>query len=262
MSRLPEERRARILDRLRRDGRVYAAALSTELKVSEDTIRRDLRDLAAAGHLQRVHGGALPKAPSTEAFSLRAMRQTAAKNALARAAARLIEDGQVVVMDGGTTTLELARELPHERRITVITNSPPIAVELADHPTAQVHMLAGQMNKTAWVVTGAETLEGISRVRADLCILGVCSLDPEMGITTAERQEALLKRRMIDGAAEVMAIVTANKLGTATSFVVAPVSELTHIVTDETRTDVLEAYRATGITVTSAGECATARGDV
>src|SRR4029453_15208402 len=104
--------------------------------VSEDTIRRDLRELAEADLLQRVHGGALPHSPAVASFAVRQGQAPAAKQAIARAAAQLVRDGQVIILDGGTTTLQVAQLLPVDLRATVVTNSPPIAIARPEHPHA------------------------------------------------------------------------------------------------------------------------------
>src|SRR3954470_13568583 len=118
---LNAERRAVILDSLRRDGRVVASELSSRFGVSEDTVRRDLRELAEEGLLQRVYGGAVPRTSVPPAFSRRQTESLPAKSAIGAAAARFIQDGQVVLLDGGTTPLEVAKHLPPERRLTVVT---------------------------------------------------------------------------------------------------------------------------------------------
>src|SRR5580765_3748163 len=146
---LTEERREVILDRLARDGKVVVADLSSSLVVSLDTIRRDLQELAEAGLVRRVHGGALPSAGGARPYSVRREQAHAAKAAIASATARLLRDGQVIVLDAGTTTLEVARHLPAELHATVITNSPPIAVELSDHPNVDVTVLGGVLDKDA-----------------------------------------------------------------------------------------------------------------
>src|SRR2546425_11319036 len=117
---LTAERRQHILETLRREGKVLATELSEALHVSEDTIRRDLRELSEAGLLQRVHGGALPRSPASASFAARQSQAPAAKEAIARAAAQLVHTGQVIILDGGTTTLLVAQRLPGDLRATVI----------------------------------------------------------------------------------------------------------------------------------------------
>lgn len=247
---LTEERRQIILDRLRADGKVVAAELSAQLEVSPDTIRRDLHELAESGLLRRVHGGALPPTVGARPYAVRREHAPAAKAAIARATAGLLRDDQVIFLDGGTTTLEVARSLRPELRATVVTNSPPIAVALAEHPHVEVAMLGGMLEKEARVVVGAATVEALRTIRADVLVLGVCSLHPEVGITVLELEESFVKRAMIAQAAEVIAVASADKLGSAAPYVVAPIGELTHIVTDRTvSSDELDRYRALGVEI-------------
>src|SRR5262249_13425630 len=128
---LAEERRHAILERLRRDGKVVATELSSSLSVSPDTVRRDLSELADAGMRRRVHRRAVPPTVGAQAYAVRREQATEAKAAIARAAGALFRSGQVILLDSGTTTLEVARHLPRDLDATVITNSPPIAVALA-----------------------------------------------------------------------------------------------------------------------------------
>jgi DeoR/GlpR family transcriptional regulator of sugar metabolism len=229
---LTAERRQEILGRLKRDGKVVASELVASLGVSEDTVRRDLRDLADQGLLQRVHGGALPAAPPSGPFTRRLEHAHDAKVALAEAALPLLDGARVIVLDSGTTALELARRLPNGYDGTVVTNSPPIATALAAHPRAEVVLLGGRLNKDAQAAVGAATVEALHTIRADVCVLGICSLHPEAGVTTLDHEEAHVKRAMVACAGEVIAMATADKLRTASPWVVARVSDVAHLVTD------------------------------
>jgi DeoR/GlpR family transcriptional regulator of sugar metabolism len=247
---LTAERRQHILATLRRDGKVLASELSVALGVSEDTIRRDLRELAEADLLQRVHGGALPRSPAAASFAARQGQAPSAKQVIARAAAQLVRDGQVIILDGGTTTLQVAQRLPVDLRATVVTNSPPIAIVLAEHPQVEVVIVGGRLYKHSLVAIGAGAVETLRAIRADICMLGVCSLHPQDGISVPDLEEAHVKRAMIAGAAEVVALASAEKLGTAAPYIVGPIGDLTHIVTErEIPDEVLAAYRAQGITL-------------
>jgi DeoR/GlpR family transcriptional regulator of sugar metabolism len=247
---LTDERRAVILDRLRTHGRVLAADLTGELGVSSDTIRRDLRELDEAGLLRRVHGGALPRYGDASPFHARARRAPEAKASIARRAAACVSDGQVIVLDAGTTTLEVARALREDLRATVVTTSPPIAMELADHPGLQVTVIGGTLRPSSLATVGAAAVEAMRMIRADVVFLGVCGLHPKIGVTTEDLEERHVKAAMIEGAAEVIALADHDKLGTAMSVVVAPLSAVTHLVTDADVDDrALAPYRALGIEV-------------
>lgn len=247
---LTAERRRSILRTLQSEGKVYASELSKTLHVSEDTIRRDLRELATAGVLQRVHGGALPRLPANSGFTARQQQTPEAKAALAQAAIRLIRQDQVIILDGGTTLLQVAQHLPSDLHATVITNSPPIALALAEHPTVEVIMTGGKLYKQELVTIGVETVEAFHNIRADLCFLGIGSVHPDVGISTLSLEEAYTKRAMIASAAEVVALSSAEKLGTAAPYIVGPLSDLTHLVTERSvSNEVLVPYRAAGITI-------------
>jgi DeoR/GlpR family transcriptional regulator of sugar metabolism len=250
---LSAERRHVILEQLRREGRVVATELSQTLGVSVDTVRRDLRELHEDGLLQRVHGGALPPVAGARPYAVRREQATVAKEAIARRAASMLHDDQVILLDAGTTTLEVARHLLPDLRATVITNSPAIAIALAEHASVEVAMLGGVLAKEPRAVVGAATVEALRSIRADVLVLGVCSLHPEIGITVLELEESYVKRAMVASAADVIAVSAADKLGSAGPYVVGPIDELTHLVVEGTlAADELEPYRAHGIEVVTA----------
>ncbi len=252
---LKPERHRKILDRLRADGRVLASELSAELGVSDDTVRRDLADLAGAGVLQRVHGGAVPTSPAVTVGSYAARERQApeAKRAVARAAAALVRDGQAVLLDGGTTARLAAEALAPGLRATVITHSPTVADVLAEHPGVEVVLLGGRLQKVSRVAVGAATVEAVRMVRADVYLLGVGAVHPEVGLSTDDLEEAHVKRAMIAGAAEVVALATSEKLGTAARYVFGAASDLTHLVTDAGADEAaLAAYARLGVTVVRA----------
>lgn len=247
---LTEERRQLILERLRRDGKVVAAELSQDLDVSPDTVRRDLRELADAQLLRRVHGGALPPAVGARSYADRLEQAPAAKAAIGRATSRLFRSGQVILLDAGTTTLEVARHLPAELEATVVTNSPPIAVALADHPSVEVSVVGGMLAKDAHALVGSAAVDALRSVRADVLVLGVCSVHLEIGITVLDVEESYVKRAMIANAAEVVAVSAAAKLGSAGPYAIAPLEELTYLVTEaDASPDKLEGFRAAGVEI-------------
>jgi DeoR/GlpR family transcriptional regulator of sugar metabolism len=250
VSMLTPERRDYILEVLHQEGRVLAPGLSVQLGVSEGTIRRDLRDLAAEGLIKRVHGGALPVSPATAPWRAREQQAPEAKLAIAQAAIQLIRPGQAVILDGGTTNLLVAQNLPAELDVTVITHSPPIAAALMDHPRVEIVLLGGRIFKHSRVAIGAATVAAVRQIRADLYMLGVCSLHPDVGISNQDFEEAELKRAMIASAGEVVALASAEKLDTASRYVVSPLTALTHIITDRRIARAqLAPYEALGITI-------------
>jgi DeoR/GlpR family transcriptional regulator of sugar metabolism len=159
----------------------------------------------------------------------------------------------VILLDGSTTNLELARRLPAGRAVTVLTNSPPIAAALAEHPTAEVVVIGGRLDKRAQVTVGAAAIDFLRSVRADACVLGVCALHPEVGLSTDDMEEAHVKRAMVEASADVIALATTDKLRAGSPYLVAPLTELTHVVAEADAPEaLLDPYRAIGVTVTRA----------
>lgn len=247
---LTSQRKLILLDLLKQEGKIIAKSTAARLAVSEDTIRRDLRELAADGLLQRVHGGALPASPAMADFAARQHISTDDKSAIGRAAAELIQPGQVVFIDGGTTSAQLVRHLAPDLRATVITHSPSVAVDLSTHPTIEVIMLGGRLFKHSVVGVGSATVEAIRQVRADVYFMGVCSVHPEAGLSTGDFEEAGVKRALSAAAAETIVLASPEKLATASPYQVIPLDELAGLVTMASVPDeVLAPYRARGISI-------------
>jgi DeoR/GlpR family transcriptional regulator of sugar metabolism len=250
---LTSQRKEYILKVLRDQGQVVAKSISRELNLSEDTIRRDLRELAAEGRLQRVHGGALPSSPAVVDFAGRQQLAPDGKRAVGRAAANMVRPGQVVILDGGTTTLQLAMQLPVELHATVVTHSPTIAVALVEHPNIEVVLLGGRLFKHSVVTVGAAAMEAIARIRADIYFMGVTGIHPEIGLTTGDLEEAYIKRALSTSAAETHVLLTAEKINTASAYLVAPVSEIDGIIVESAvATGTIELYVTMGLSVVRA----------
>ena len=156
---LTTSRKTLLLERLARDGQLAVTPLAQEFGVSEDTLRRDLRDLAAEGKLIRVHGGAVPASQTHQPVAVRRNVHETEKRRLAQAAARLIHDDAIVIVDGGTTHGELAQALPHSRRCTIVTHSPAIAASFEFHEQVQIVMIGGRIFRHSMVAVGAEAAE-------------------------------------------------------------------------------------------------------
>lgn len=245
---LSRQRKQLLLDRLNRDGQLLASELSAELGVSEDTIRRDLRGLAAQGLLQRVHGGALPCSPALADFAGRKQLAPEQKAAIGRAAASLVLPGQVVFIDGGTSAVQLARALDRRLRATVVTHSPSVAVELIEHPHIEVLLIGGRLFKHSVVAVGASTAQAISAIRADTYFMGVSGVHPQAGLSTGDMEEASVKRALFANAAETVVLASSEKLGVASAYVVAPLSAaITLVVAHDVKKATLQPYRRLGV---------------
>jgi DeoR/GlpR family transcriptional regulator of sugar metabolism len=247
---LTSHRKQELLARLKRDGKLVAKDLSIEVGVSEDTIRRDLRELAREGLLQRVHGGALPASPAVVNFAGREEIRHEGKVAIGRAAASLIQSGQVVILDGGTTSREIARHLPAGLHATVITHSPTIALELVGHEAIEVLLLGGRLFKHSVVAVGAACMEAISKVRADTFFMGVTGVHQQAGLTTGDFEEAAIKRALSHVAAETYVLASAEKLNAASPYLVLGLAEVSGMITEKNiDASLLKPYAKLGIAI-------------
>ena len=250
---LTSQRKKAILAALKLDGQVIAKTQSEAFGVSEDTVRRDLRELAAEGLLQRVHGGALPASPAVANFSGRQHIEPATKLAVARAAAKMIRPGQIVVLDGGTTAIQLARQLPADLQATVVTHSPNVAVELIDHAGVEVILIGGRLFKHSMVAVGAAAIEAIGHIRADIYFMGVTGVHATAGLSTGDLEEAYVKRALMACAAETVVLASAEKINAASAYVIADVSAVSAILVEkETRAASIRPLSKAGATIVRA----------
>jgi DeoR/GlpR family transcriptional regulator of sugar metabolism len=250
---LAAQRREYLLDTLRRDGRIVAKDVAAALGLSEDSVRRDLRELAAEGLCQRVYGGALPVSLAMADYAGRATVAVAAKERVARVAAGLVRPGSTVILDGGTTALAMARALPPDRACTIITHSPTVATALVQHPVADVFMLGGRLFKHSAVACGAAAVEAAQQVTADMCFLGVTGVHPDAGLTTGDADEAAMKRVLASRAAETYILASSEKMGAASPYRVIALSEASAILTDApAESPVVRDLRARQVTVITA----------
>lgn len=229
---LTTHRKQQILSLLKRNGQVVAKDISQSMGVSEDTIRRDLREMAQEGLLQRVHGGALPASPAVADFAGRERLTPEGKVAIGRAAARMIRPGQVVILDGGTTARQVARHISQELKATIVTHSPTIALELVNHPDVDVILIGGRFFKHSVVAVGAAAIEAIAQVHADTYFMGVTGVHPKTGLTTGDYEEAAVKRALSHAAAETFVLASSEKLNAASPYEVVPLAEISGIITE------------------------------
>lgn len=244
---LTAQRRDLLLQRLRRDGRLVAREMATELGVTEDMIRRDLRELAAVGLVQRVYGGALPVSPAVVDYAARADVSPAGKRRVAAAAAALMTPGAVVAIDGGTTALAVVDALPRDLRATVVTHSPTVAVALAGHPGVEVEIIGGRLFRHSMVAYGATAVEAAAHLRADVFLLGVTGVHAEAGLTTGDREDAAMKRALAARAGDTYVLASAEKIGAASAFEVLPLEAVSGVITDAADGPALDALAARGV---------------
>ncbi|BFO10276.1 DeoR/GlpR family DNA-binding transcription regulator [Serratia rubidaea] len=250
---LTSQRKKLILEKLAREGQVLAKQLSEMFGLSEDTIRRDLRELDSEGLLQRVHGGALPVSPAIAPFAERNQQESGAKRAIARAAAAMILPGQVAIVDGGTTSAELVKQLPLSLQATIVTHSPSVAVGLVDHPQIEVILIGGRLYKHSIVTVGAAAVEAMSHIRADLYFMGVTGVHPSAGLSTGDLEEAYIKRALAARAAETVVLASAAKLNAASQYAIGDITLAQSIIVErDTDQALLSPLQQAGVSVIKA----------
>lgn len=246
---LKEERFKFILNRLNADSKVLLSQLSDELDVSIDTIRRDIKELDDQGLLKAVRGGAVPHSPGPHHFRDRIGYNSESKQLIAQKTLPFLHNGQVVIFDGGTSTLAVASILPEDLHITVITNSFPIVTMLEEHKNAEVLFAGGRLFKRSFVTTGHDTMRFFNNIKADLCLLGICSIHSSLGITTPDYEESEVKKIMINNSREVIALSSIEKLETVEPYYVCPTEDIGTIITNQPEEAKLQPYLEAGIKI-------------
>ena len=237
------ERRRLVLDALRRDGRVTVARLADDLDVSAETVRRDLATLEAEGHLERTHGGAVPVTPGgriERRLSTRDAENTEAKTICADLALSLLPGpGGSILLDAGSTTAHLARALPTGHRLTVVTNSAPVAADLVTRDEHDIHLLGGRVRGLTGACVGHVALTALARLRCDVAFLGTNGVHPERGLTTPDPEEAAVKRAMCQAARRVVVLADSAKFGHEHLVGFAALEDVDVLVTDSSPGGVL-----------------------
>lgn len=227
------ERQERIKKRLSQQGRVVAATLAVEFGVSEDTIRRDLREMAAAGLCERVYGGALPIGKGRASLAQRAVEDRDTKRVLARTMAQMIEPRATVFFDAGSTNLLVAESLPDDLIFTAITNAPAIAVCLAEKPAVASVLIGGSLDRIVGGALGAQAVEQIELLTIDLCILGTCGYDEDGRLSAHDHEDALFKRALIRRSKQVVTAVASQKFSKPAPFTIALAGQYHRLVVEE-----------------------------
>jgi DeoR/GlpR family transcriptional regulator of sugar metabolism len=230
---LKEERFQVILDKLSADQKVTLKTLSQLLKVSEYTVRRDLKELTDQGLLKAVRGGAVPHSPTPHHFADRLNYKMDEKKIIAEKAVTLLQNGQVVVFDGGTTALAIASIIPKDLQITVVTNSFPVVSVLEYHPNIEVLFTGGRLYKSAFTAIGHDAIRFFKNVRADIYFMGICSLHPTIGVTTINYEESEVKKAIVEVSKQVIALTPHERVNTAEAFFICPIESVDTIITDD-----------------------------
>lgn len=248
---LPHERQSVILQRLDSQGRVIAADLAKEMNVSEDSIRRDLRELAQRGLCRRVYGGALSVAPDPGPLNKRIQNSTPILSVLAEATAALVGPGQTIFLDAGSTNRAIALALPSQANLTVITNAPAIGEALLSRPGIETILIGGRLDSKAGGSLGAKALREVQAIHADIYFMGACALSFETGVTAFNYEEAELKRALVNAANATVITLSADKFDTLAPYQVIPSEAIDHLVieTNDQIEPRLKAFRKSGCSV-------------
>ena len=247
---LPSERHQTILRLLREHGRVLSAPLALQMGVSEDSIRRDLRDLASQGLCRKVYGGALPATPVFPPLAERHAQQPEQKLALARTAAAQVRPGERLLLDAGSTNSAIAACLPDDHGLQVITNAPDIALLLMARSGIEVSLIGGRINPRIGATVGAQALEAIAALRVDLCFIGTCAVDAQAGIWAVDGEEAALKRAMLAASSRCVVVASNDKLGAQAAHRIGTPGQIDLLVVEaDAPAAQVEAFVARGVAV-------------
>jgi len=242
------ERLQLITEHIYKEKKVLLADLSRLLDVSEDTVRRDIKELSDQGLLKAVRGGAISRSSTPHHYREREHYDVSHKQIMAEKAIRHIKNGQVLLFDSGTSVLAIATLLPRDLEITVITNSFPVANVLEDHPSVEVIFLGGRLNKSSFSTAGHEVIQTIRGIRPDICFLGICSIDLTSGITGISYDDSQVKKAMVETSKQIIALATLEKLGTTEPYYITSMNDIDIIITDIDPEDKsLSLYRDAGI---------------
>ncbi|RYY50727.1 MAG: DeoR/GlpR transcriptional regulator [Chitinophagaceae bacterium] len=229
---LKRERQAYILHQVNLHNKVLSNSLSSEMQVSEDTIRRDLMELSETGKLIKVHGGALSQSFDKITTTNGRVYAQSDKQIIAAKAVSLIKAGMFVLTGGGTTIIELAHTLPKDLNATFISGSIPAVVEYMKHPNIDVIVLGDKVSKTSKITIGADALARIKSIRADVCFLGINAISLQNGITDNDWDVVQLKQQMMASSNKVVCLTISEKLNTTQPIHVCPAEKIDILITE------------------------------
>jgi DeoR/GlpR family transcriptional regulator of sugar metabolism len=228
---LKKERQEFILHQLNLHNKILCADLSNKMGVSDDTIRRDLQELAQGDKLIKVHGGALSKSFHT-AFDRKMVYNLEDKHVIAQKTAALVQNGMYILTSGGTSILEFAQSLDTNLNATFFTCSLNAAIEFAHHPSIEVVMIGDKVTKDSMLTTGASAVQTIESIQADLCILGINSLDTQFGLSENDWEVVQIKKAMIKASQKTICIGISEKLNSQQKIKVANLDEIDILITE------------------------------
>lgn len=229
---LKKERQAYIVRQLNLHNKVVSADLCDQMSVSEDTVRRDLQELSDAGRLLKVHGGALSLVFSEVQFSEAQVYSPQHKKIIAEKAIRLIKNGMFILTSGGTTIIEMARNLPADLRATFMSGSVPAVSAYLSHPGIDVVIIGDKVSHDSKLTVGPFAINQINGVNADLCFLGTNALDAGSGLTDNDWDVVQVKKAMIESSSKVVCLTISEKLNSTQPIKVCGLDRISYLITE------------------------------
>ena len=247
---LKRERQAYILHQVNLHNKVLSSSLCTAIKVSEDTIRRDLQELADEGKVIKVHGGALSQSFNDVYYPSNGVYSLTEKKTIAQKAISFLQNGMFILTSGGTTILELARSLPPQLRATFISGSIPAILEYMHHPNIEVIIIGDRISKNSKITVGSDAIAKIKQIKADICFLGTNAIDAEQGITDNDWEVVQLKRAMIESSKKVICLSISEKINSVQPIRVCGLDKIDLLITElEPGNVLLKPYIDAGVKV-------------
>ena len=247
---LKKERQAFILHQVNLHNKVLSASLSGEMDVSEDTVRRDLQELADEGRVIKVHGGALSQSFNYTGNPIAKIYAHELKKHIAQKAVSLIKDGMFILTTGGTTILEIAKMLPPQLKATFISGSVPAVLEYSQHPNIEVILIGDKVSKNSKITVGGDAISKIKQLKADLCLMGVNSIDPGHGVTDDDWDVVQVKKAMIESSRKTACLSISEKLNSFQPIQICELNKIDILITElPPDNPALDTYRAAGINI-------------
>lgn len=230
---LKEERHQLILEHLKTAKKINLGELSNMLTVSYDSVRRDVIELEDKGLLKKVHGGVV----SNSYLNILSGQRKGVKKGgdleiVINKAISFLKDNQIVILDGGTTNFFLAEQIPKNLTLTVITNSPPLAMTLNEHSNVEVILLGGRYYKRYQIAMGPEVSNQLKRFNADIYFMGVNGLDVDKGLTLRNYEESILKQQMMASSKSTICCVVEEKIGVVEAYQICPYTKIDKLITN------------------------------
>jgi DeoR/GlpR family transcriptional regulator of sugar metabolism len=247
---LKMERQAFILHQVNLHNKVLSADITQQINVSDDTIRRDLQELAKEGKIIKVHGGALSPSYHNGHHSNKEIYGYTQKRIIAQKAASLIKNGMFVLTGGGTTIIELARALPHDLHATFISGSIPALFEYSNHPNIEVIAIGDKVAKNSKITVGLEAVSKIKELKVDICFLGVNAISIENGVSDNDWDVVKIKKTMVESSRRLICLTISEKLNSQQAIQVCDCKKIDTLITELPADDeLLQPFVQAGITV-------------